>query len=59
MLASGGNDGVQLWDLRTDKPLGTPLTAGRPAAQVAFSPNGRLLASVGNGTRLWNVRTHA
>jgi WD40 repeat protein/serine/threonine protein kinase len=40
---------IQLWDVRSRKPLQTITTHGRPVTRVAFSPNSRLLASVGTG----------
>jgi WD40 repeat protein len=50
-----------LWDVATGQPLGEPLLAGtRELFAVAFSPNGRLLAtgSVDSRVMLWNTATH-
>jgi WD40 repeat protein len=70
LLVSGGLDGaVRLWDLQTGKPKRTVkdgYTKGL-IVQVAFSPNGRVLATTGhvaeNGsstslfdTRTWELR---
>jgi WD40 repeat protein len=62
MLASAGDDRtIRLWDPRTHKQIGAPLTGHEGAIHdVAFRPDGRTLASAGDdGTiRLWNVDTH-
>ena len=67
-IASGGNDGVQLWD-RQGRPLGNPLPFHRFLPQhksfffqngpyiysVTFSPDGEIVAAGGmNGISLWN-----
>jgi WD40 repeat protein len=60
-LASAGDDGtVRLWDVRTHRQLGAPLSGHTDAVNgLAFSPDGSTLASAGDdGTiRLWDVRT--
>ena len=57
LLASlGGNGTVRLWNPVTRQPVGAPLQTGVWA--VAFSPNGKLLATAAGGTvRLWNPVT--
>ncbi|MDQ3849635.1 MAG: hypothetical protein M3296_03345 [Actinomycetota bacterium] len=61
-LASASADNtIRLWDVRTHRQLGTPLTGHAATVySVAFSPDGRTLASASldRTIRLWDVRTH-
>jgi WD40 repeat protein len=60
-LATGGPDGVRLWDVATGYQAGRALAVGDPAnsiESVAFSPDGTTLATAGpDGVQLWNVAT--
>ncbi|WP_330230972.1 hypothetical protein OHA40_34455 [Nocardia sp. NBC_00508] len=56
---SGGNKVVQLWDVINRRRVGGPLVGHGDVASVAFSPDGKILAtgSYDNTVRLWNVET--
>ncbi|WP_028066713.1 nSTAND1 domain-containing NTPase [Solirubrobacter soli] len=59
MIAVGTSDGrVLWWDVRTGRTLRTPtkVTAAQ-AGELAFSPDGRLLAVVAAPLALWDVAT--
>ena len=64
-VGTGGDSTIQLWNAATHKQIGSALvgtTATTDTYSVAFSPNGKILASGGdNGhdatAQLWNVAT--
>jgi WD40 repeat protein len=55
VLASGGSDGVRLWDVSSGHPIGTPLEGN--TGPLTFSPDGNTLATQGSLgiMNLWNV----
>jgi WD40 repeat protein/serine/threonine protein kinase len=59
LLASGSDDRtVRLWDLKTGKVHSTLKGHTAPVASVAFSPDGKTLATGSwKEVRLWNVET--
>jgi len=48
---------VLLWNVATHQPIGNPLVPNDPVFSVAFSPDGKTLASGGAGSsvQLWDV----
>lgn len=58
LLASGGSDGIKLWDTQTGAELRT-LASQTHVNCVAFSPDGSQLVSAGKDSsiKLWEART--
>ena len=57
ILASGGPQGIQLWDVETRT---STVTLPGGVTSVAFSPNGSALATGSvDGVRVWDVETEA
>ncbi|MET0645310.1 MAG: caspase family protein [Pyrinomonadaceae bacterium] len=61
LVASGSRDQtIKIWDVATGLELRTLLGHGNTVRRLAFSPDGRKLASAGTSdqtARLWNVET--
>jgi WD40 repeat protein len=51
---------IRFWDIATKHQIGRPISNLSGVAAVAFSPNGKILASGGYGQTalLWNAKTH-
>ncbi len=62
VIATAGSDGtVRLWDVATERQIGTTMHAGSAKADgVAFTPDGKTLVTTDtDGTiRQWSVATH-
>ncbi|MEV4364629.1 hypothetical protein AB0J87_60365, partial [Nonomuraea sp. NPDC049625] len=59
-LASGSDDGtVRLWDARTGRPIGNPLTGHTDSVEVVvFSPDSTRLysADLSGRVHVWNIQ---
>jgi len=57
-LATAFADGTtRVWDTATGQQLTPPLEHGEAVSHLAFSPDGRRLATVGTGVRVWETAT--
>jgi WD40 repeat protein len=65
VLAAGGgilavNEGqgvVRLWNVRTRRPVGGPISSNHAVTGLALSPDGKTLAVVADGLQLWATAT--
>ena len=58
MIASGGDKALHLWDAASGKPVSAPLQGHRERiTAVAFSVDGKTLASAADGVQLWDAAT--
>lgn len=56
-LASGADCSIRLWDALTGKPLQRLGKESHFFSKLAFSPDGRILASAGHHIVVWDVET--
>lgn len=59
ILASGGLDGIRLWDLQNKLPLATLASFDNAIYSLAISPNSQILASGDNKgiIKLWDIQS--
>ena len=55
LTLSQGDQKARLWDAATGQPSGLPMEIGENAYNASFSPDGRLVSTFGETTRLWQV----
>lgn len=58
LAAASGSGTVTVWSVAAHKRIGQPITDPSSAGTVAFSPDGKLLATAGDKLRFWSVSTH-
>lgn len=63
LIAWATEQGIHLWDITRNQDVGTIATSGGALPAIAFSPDGRFIASAGFGRNqalcLWDVLTRA
>jgi WD40 repeat protein len=58
LFAASMNGTITAWNIATRAQAGPPIAAPEDRGTVALSPDGKVLATVGNDLRFWSVRTH-